>query len=130
MLDERIPYVIDIEDCSGGLNMRDDGESVPSVAIMSKVDMWEDEPGVKKLSLFYYDIGCERGHILPGVVLEDLPNGIVFHAEELDWNITLTALTYDVFNKRVRADLHDEDRKAINSQEDVNLFYRRMAGMR
>lgn len=130
MLDERIPYVIDIEDCTGGLNMRDRGVGVPAVAIMSKVDMWEERRGEEKLSLFYYDIGCERGHVLPGEILEDLPNGIVFHAEALNWNITLTTLTYDVFNKRVRAHLNEKERQSIRSQEDVNFYYRRMAGMR
>lgn len=129
MLDERKPYVIDITDKSGKLNLRDRGRGTPAIAIKCKTDKQERSDGKKHLCLFYYDIGCERGHILPGKVVKDLRNGIIFHARELNWDIKLTELTIEQFDERVRPRLQPEVSEMLNDLDDVYIWYRQMVGI-
>lgn len=63
MLDMRKPYLLSIKDRTHELNFFEDPRSLPSIAIKAKVDTWGVEKG---LNLFCYDVGCERGHVLPG----------------------------------------------------------------
>ena len=129
MLDRRKPYVIDIEDRTKALNMRDNGVDVPAIAIKCSVEIWDNGDGKEKLSLFYYDIGCERGHILQGKVLKDLKNGIVFHAKELNWVFTLTELTMEQFEARIRPTLPQEVSEMLNDLDDVYVWYRQQVGI-
>lgn len=129
MLDKRKPYVIDIEDRSRKLDMRDDGESVPSIAIRSSIEMWNDGHGEEKPSLFYYSIGEERGHKLQGKVVKDLPNGIVFYVPHLKWQFTLTELTMEQFEKRIRPHLDEYVSAMLNDLDDVYTWYRQMVGI-
>ena len=129
MLDRRKPYVIDIEDRTKALNMRDNPRDVPSIAIKSSVGMWDDGDGKEKLSLFYYDIGAERGHVLPGKVVKDLPNGIVFYVPHLKWQFTLTELTMEQFETRIRPTLPEVISAMLNDLDDVYVWYRQKVGI-
>ena len=129
MLDYRKPYVIDIEDRRKELNMRDDERNVPSIAIGSSIEKWDDGDGKEKPSLFYYDIGCERGHKLQGKIMKDLPNGIVFYVPRLKWQFTLTELTMEQFEKRIRPLLDENVSAMLNDLDDVYTWYRQMVGI-
>lgn len=125
MLDMRKPYILNINDRKKEINFHN-GDGLPSIAIKAKVGNWDDEKG---LHLFYYDIGCERGHVLPGKVVKDLPNGIVFDAKNPKWRFTLTELTYDEFNKRIRPTLDEHLSQYLNDLDDVYVWYRKQAGI-
>ena len=89
MLDMRKPYILSIKDSTHLLNFNEDPRNLPSIAIKAHIGNWDEE---KALHLFYYDIGCERGHVLPGKVVRDMKNGIVFDAKNPKWRFTLTEL--------------------------------------
>ena len=129
MLDRRKPYVIDIEDRKKELNLRDNPRNAPAIAIESRIGMWDDGDGEEKLSLFYYDIGAERGHVLPGKVIKNLKDGIVFRAKELNWDITLRELTMEQFDTRIRPRLRPEVSEMLNDLDDVYVWYRQMVGI-
>lgn len=125
MLDRRKTYVIDIEDRDRkGLNLRDNGEDVPALAIKAFIDESDGGP-----SLFYWDIGAERGHLLPGKVKKNLPDGIVFRAKELNWDIKLTELTMEQFESRIRPSLMPEVSAMLNDLDDVYTWYRQRVGI-
>ena len=122
MLDKRKPYVISVEDRTKALNMRDDNESgLPAMAIKAMLDKANG-----KTYLLYWDIGAERGHMLPGKGKKDLPDGIVFRAKELNWDITLKELTMEQFETRIRSHLLPEVSNMLNDLDDVYTWYRQM----
>jgi hypothetical protein len=125
MLDMRKPYVINIKDREKKLNF-DNGEGLPSIAIKARVGRWEEEKG---LHLFFYDIGCERGHVIQGKIAKDMKNGIVFDAKNPKWRFTLTELTYDEFNERIRPTLDEHLAQYLNDLDDVYVWYRKLANM-
>lgn len=129
MLDRRKPYVVDIKDRTGELNMRDSGRGIPVIAIKSVITMWDYGDGKEKPSLAYYDLGAERGHVLQGRTIKDLPNGIVFYAKDLNWDFTLTELTMEQFEARVRPSLPHEVSEMLNDLDDVYVWYRQLAGI-
>ena len=129
MLDQRKPYILTTKGNGDG-KWFGDGDDLPMVAIKCRIDYDDDgEPG---LHLFYYDIGCERGHILPGKVIKEMKNGVVFRWEpdkgepEL---FKLTEMTYDDFNRRIRPSLSEYVSRHIHDLDDVQVFYRRMVHM-
>ena len=124
MLDPRKPYILTIKDDRGITT--GDGDHLPIVAIKCKVDTWDGRPGPH---LYYYDIGCERGHILPGKVIKEAKKGVVFHCTSLNWVFTLTEMTYDDFNQRVRPDMSEYISRHIHDLDDVQVFYRMMVHM-
>ena len=129
MLDRRKPYVIDIDNKAGELNMRDDGESLPCIAILCSIEMYDDGGGKEKPSLFYYSVGDERGHKLQGKTVKDLPNGIVFYVPRLKWQFTLTELTMEQFEKRIRPHLDENVSAMLNDLDDVYTWYRQIVGI-
>jgi len=124
MLDRRKPYVVDIEDRTRKLNLRDNEETVPTIAIKAFIDNDDGE-----ISLFYFDLGAERGHLLPGKVKKNLADGIVFRAKELNWDITLTELTMEQFEARIRPSLRTEVSEMLNDLDDVYVWYRQQASI-
>lgn len=127
MLDRRKPYVIDITDRSKALKMNDTGEGLPAIAI--KCEVIEAIDGEKGVALAYYDIGCERGHILNGRIVKDLRNGVVFRAKRQNMDIKLTELTMEQFNARIRPSLQPEISEMLNDLDDVYVWYRQLVGM-
>lgn len=123
-LDRRKPYVMLIKEQGVKQPFGGDPRTLPMIAIDAKLDTVDGEK-----CLFYYDIGCERGHLLPGKVKKKLKNGIIFHAKDLKWDITLTELTMEEFNQRVRPHLQPEDSKMLNDLDDVYVWYRQQVGM-
>ena len=104
--------------------MRDNGIDLPAIAIKSMIDEVDG-----KTCLTYWDIGAERGHLLPGKVKKNLPDGIIFHAKELNWDITLKELTMEQFETRIRSNLQPEVSNMLNDLDDVYVWYRQMVGI-
>ena len=77
-----------------------------------------------RLCYFNFD----RGHMLDGKVVKELDNGIVFDSSTLGI-ITLSPLTLREFNAYIRPSLDPYVRQYIHDIDDVNVWYRKLAGM-
>lgn len=125
MLDMRKPYILTLHDRDNKLKFNNEF-GIPTIAIKVRVGSCDDD---KRIHLFYYDIGSERGHLLPGNIVKELENGIVFDADEPKWRFTLTELTYDDFNRRIRPTLDERLSAMLNDLDDVYVWYRKFVHM-
>ena len=141
MLDYRKPYILVTKGMSGQITPYDleawegKGRGLPSIAIgvsCGKVDdKYHDK---RKTYLIYYDIGSERGHDLPGRIIKELPNGVIFEWDDgtkgaVKPQFKLTELTMEEFELRVRPTLDEYVSNCIHDLDDAYVFYRRMAGI-
>ena len=86
MLDIKKVYVIVFKADETNHITGDNPRSAPFLAANAMIDDTEGET-----SLCYWSIGDERGHSLEGKVVQDLKNGIVFHADNIGETLTLLA---------------------------------------
>ena len=124
-LDRRKPYVLVIKAPEDKKPFGNDPELLPMIGIDAHI-LKEG----RETSLFYFDIGCSRGHLLPGKIKKHLPNGIVFQMREHPkWQFTMTELTMEEFEQRVRPHLEPVDSEMLHDLDDVSTWYRQMVEM-
>lgn len=124
-LDMRKPYVMVIKVPNNNELFGDDPGLLPIIGIKSQI-LKEG----RETSLCYFDIGCDRGHILPGKIKKHLPNGIVFQMREHPkWQFTMTELTMEEFEQRVRPTLNPITSEMLHDLDDVYTWYRQMVEM-
>ncbi len=124
MLDFRKPYVILFKDKHSNWTSGDDERMQPFLGIEAQL---EKEDG--KTYLSYWAIGDERGHLLEGTVKKDLKNGIVFDAKNAGYILTMTELTMEQFEKRIRPHLDENVSDMLNDLDDVYVWCRQQVGI-
>jgi hypothetical protein len=123
-LDRRKPYVVTMTIYPGKTVLGNDAARLPMVGIDAHI-LKEG----RETSLFYFDIGCSRGHLLSGKIKKELKNGITFYAKNASRDITLTELTMEEFEQRVRPHLEPVDSEMLHDLDDVYTWYRQMVEM-
>lgn len=123
-LDRRKPYVVTMTIYPGKTVFGNDSTRPPMVGIDAHI-LKEG----RETSLFYFDIGCSRGHLLSGKIKKELKNGITFYAKNASRDITLTELTMEEFEQRVRPHLEPVDSEMLHDLDDVYTWYRQMVEM-
>jgi hypothetical protein len=124
-LDSRKPYVLLIKEKGAKEPFGGNPNTLPMIAIKAKLDTVDGEK-----CLFYYDIGCQRGHLLPGKVKKHLPNGIVFRMNNSPyWEFTMKELSMEEFEQRVRPTLNPITSEMLHDLDDVYTWYRQMVEM-
>lgn len=125
MLDIKKVYVIVFKDDETNHITGDNPRSAPFLAANAMIDDTEGET-----SLCYWSIGDERGHSLEGKVVQDLKNGIIFHADNIGETLTLTEFTMDEFELRSRPNMErirPGSTNNLRSIEDVYAWCRSQA---
>lgn len=129
MLDRRKPYVLRIRDAE-----------LSDKEYKKAAELWEQDPPVLAINvslaragrgyaLKYLELGSGRGHVFYGRVVKEMKNGIMFEGAEYKATFALTELTYEEFERRIRPRLSEWERRLLNDLDDVQTYYRRIAGM-
>ena len=125
MLDINKVYVVLHRDNATGHVSGDDPRMKPFLATNAMIEYEHGEP-----CLAYWAIGDERGHLLEGSIIRQLPNGIVFNARHINETITLTEFTMQEFEQRCRPDMErmtPESTRDLRNITDVYAFCRQTA---
>lgn len=125
MLDINKVYVVLFRDNATGHVSGDDPRMKPFLATNAMIEYEYGEP-----CLAYWAIGDERGHLLEGTIIRQLPNGIVFNARHINETITLTEFTMQEFEQRCRPDMErmtPGSTRDLKTIADVYAFCRRTA---
>lgn len=125
MLDINKVYVVLFRDNATGHVSGDDPRMKPFLATNAMIEYEHGEP-----CLAYWAIGDERGHLLKGNIIRQLPNGIVFNARHINETITLTEFIMQEFEQRCRPDMESMtpgSTRDLRTIADVYAFCRRTA---
>lgn len=125
MLDINKVYVVLFRDNATGHVTGDDPRMKPFLATNAMIEYEHGEP-----CLAYWAIGDERGHLLEGSIIRQLPNGIVFNARHINETLTLTEFTMQEFEQRCRPDMErmtPGSTRDLRTITDVYAFCRRTA---
>ena len=125
MLDRRKPYVLRIRFDKQYRELEKVREQDPPVLAINAGIVREG----RGWALEYLDLGSERGHIIKGKITKDMKNGVVFESPECDATFSFTELTYEEFDRRIRPHLSEWESHLLNDLDDVQVYYRKIAGM-
>ena len=127
MLDKNKVYVIVFKEDETGHISGDDPRVPPYLAANAFIEEFRG-----KMCLSYLSVGDEREHLLEGEIIEDLNNGIVFHAKYAGDTLTLTEFTMDEFEKRNRPHMKEYQpgsTAVLKTIDDVYFWCRKHLGL-